>query len=261
MIPFWEHPALRRAWTALLAQVTEANRHGENLDRPGGRARGVVTPSSRVGAAAMSALDLNFGALTRDFETGGNPFNLRLIRRVSGGGGRGVPFSKFAQRSNMPPKTREWIYLPRTADLATLFAAVRDMDCLSVVGVSNLGKSATLRSLTNPKVQAEYLGDAAKDYLFIYIDFNQMLEMSDQAFYELLLRCSLDAMREARVDAGVMRQVETAYTGLVAPSNAFQVPLRFAHACPPSATSCRSVSSFFSTRWTVRWPASTAGFS
>ena len=130
----------------------------------------------------------------------------------------------------MPPKTREWIYLPRTADLATLFAAVRDMDCLSVVGVSNLGKSATLRSLTNPKVQAEYLGDAAKDYLFIYIDFNQMLEMSDQAFYELLLRCSLDAMREARVEVEVMRQVETAYTGLVAPSNAFEVPLRFAQA-------------------------------
>ena len=130
----------------------------------------------------------------------------------------------------MPPKTREWIYLPRTADLATLFAAVRNRDCLSVVGVSNLGKSATLRSLTNPKVQAEYLGDAAKDYLFIYIDFNQMLEMSDQAFYELLLRCSLDAMREARVDADIMRQVETAYTGLVAPASAFEVPLRFAQA-------------------------------
>ena len=130
----------------------------------------------------------------------------------------------------MPPKTREWIYLPRTADLATLFAAVRDMDCLSVVGVSNLGKSATLRSLTNPKVQAEYLGEAAKDYLFIYIDFNQMLEMSDQAFYELLLRCALDAMREAHAEVDVMRQVETAYTGLVAPTNAFEVPLRFAQA-------------------------------
>jgi DNA-binding winged helix-turn-helix (wHTH) protein len=111
-----------------------------------------------------------------------------------------------------------------------MFAAVRNMDCLSVVGVSNLGKSATLRSLTNPKVQAEYLGDDAKDYLFIYIDFNQMLEMSDQAFYELLLRCSIDAMREAASDGGILQRVETAYTGLVAPSNAFEVPLRFAQA-------------------------------
>jgi hypothetical protein len=130
----------------------------------------------------------------------------------------------------MPPKTREWIYLPRTADLATLFAAVRDMDCLSVVGVSNLGKSAMLRSLTNPQVQAEYLGAAARDYLFIYIDFNQMLEMSDQAFYELLLRCSIDAMREAGLEGDVLERVQTAYTGLVAPASAFEVPLRFAQA-------------------------------
>ena len=79
-----------------------------------------------------------------------------------------------------------------------LFAAVRNMDCLSVVGVSNLGKSATLALVDEPQVQAEYLGDDASDYLFIYIDFNQMLEMSEQAFYELVLRCSLDAMREAQ---------------------------------------------------------------
>jgi DNA-binding winged helix-turn-helix (wHTH) protein len=130
----------------------------------------------------------------------------------------------------MPPKTREWIYLPRTADLTALFAAVRHMECLSVVGVSNLGKSATLRSLTHPQVQAEYLGADAKDYLFIYIDFNQMLEMSDQAFYELLLRCSIDAMREAGLEGEVLRRVEGAYTSLVAPASAFEVPLRFAQA-------------------------------
>lgn len=130
----------------------------------------------------------------------------------------------------MPPKTREWIYLPRTADLATLFAAVRDMDCVSVVGVSNLGKSATLRSLTNPDVQAQYLGDAAADYLFVYIDFNQMLEMSDQAFYELLLRCSIDALRERSAESEALRRVEAAYTGLVAPASAFEVHLRFAQA-------------------------------
>ena len=130
----------------------------------------------------------------------------------------------------MPPRTREWVYLPRIADLANLFAAVRNMDCLSVVGVSNLGKSATLRSLTNPSVQAQYLGDDARDYLFVYVDFNQMLEMSDQAFYELLLRCSIDAMREHSAESEALRRVETAYTGLVAPSSAFEVHLRFAQA-------------------------------
>ncbi len=130
----------------------------------------------------------------------------------------------------MSPKSREWIYLPRHADLTGVFAAVRDMDCLSVVGVSNLGKSATLRALVEPAVQAQYLDSAADDYLFIYIDFNQMLEMSDQAFYELVLRCSIDAIRELDDAGDALQTVEAAYRTLVAPANAFEVPLSFAQA-------------------------------
>ncbi len=130
----------------------------------------------------------------------------------------------------MPTKPREWIYLPRQADLASLFNNLRAMDCVSVVGVSNLGKSALLHSLTDPEIQAQFLGDGARDYLFIYVDFNQMLEMSDQAFYELLLRCSIDAIRDHQAGDDALRRLETAYTGLVAPASAFEVPLRFAQA-------------------------------
>lgn len=130
----------------------------------------------------------------------------------------------------MTPKSREWIYLPRHADLTGIFAAVRGMDCLSVVGVSNLGKSATLRALIEPAVQAQYLDSMADDYLFIYIDFNQMLEMSDQAFYELVLRCSIDAIRELNDSDDVLQSVESAYRSLVAPASAFEIPLSFAQA-------------------------------
>ncbi len=133
----------------------------------------------------------------------------------------------------MPPKLREWVYLPRHADLTRLFEAIRARDCLSVVGVSNLGKSATLRALADPAVQAQYLGahqGGADGYLFVYIDFNQMLEMSDQAFYELVLRCSIDALREQDSNSDILRQVERAYTSLVAPASAFEIPLRFAQA-------------------------------
>jgi len=121
---------------------------------------------------------------------------------------------------------------PRQADLATLFAALKEMHSMSVVGVSNLGKSALLRSLTDPEIQARYLGDGAASYLFIYIDFNQMLEMSEQAFYELLLRCSIDALRDLNGETytQVLRHIETAYTGLVAPASSFEIPLRFAQA-------------------------------
>lgn len=130
----------------------------------------------------------------------------------------------------MPPKLREWVYLPRHTDLARLFEAIRARECLSVVGVSNLGKSATLRALADPAVQAHYLGTDQPNYLFVYIDFNQMLEMSEQAFYELVLRCSIDALRDTDANAEVLERVERAYTSLVAPASSFEIPLRFAQA-------------------------------
>jgi hypothetical protein len=127
--------------------------------------------------------------------------------------------------------------LPRRADLTALFEAVRDMHCVSVVGVSNLGKSAVLKAMTDPDIQAQYLetesvegAGSEASYLFVYIDFNQMLEMSEQAFYELVLRCCLDALRHRQADGEATRRVEAAYTGLVAPATAFEIPLRFAQA-------------------------------
>jgi DNA-binding winged helix-turn-helix (wHTH) protein len=120
--------------------------------------------------------------------------------------------------------------LPRRADLAALFAVVRDMHCVSVIGVSNLGKSVLLRALTDADVQREHLGDEAAGYLFVYVDFNQMLEMSEQAFCELILRCTIDALRASQAGEEVLRRVEAAYTGLVAPASSFEVPLRFAQA-------------------------------
>lgn len=127
----------------------------------------------------------------------------------------------------MPPKPREWIYLPRQADLSRIFDAACSLDCLSVVAVSNLGKSATLRALCDLEVQAHYLDGNAGDYLFVYIDFNQMLEMSDQAFYELVLRSSIESIRAQNINGDVLRQIESAYTGLVAPNSPFEIPLKF----------------------------------
>ncbi len=93
--------------------------------------------------------------------------------------------------------------LPREADLAALFGAVHDLHCISVVGVSNLGKSALLRSLTDTGTRERYLGREAADYVPIYIDFNRMLDMTEQAFYELILRCTLDALVSGKTDSNV----------------------------------------------------------
>jgi DNA-binding winged helix-turn-helix (wHTH) protein len=122
--------------------------------------------------------------------------------------------------------------LPRPSDLSALFGDVRKMHCVSVVGISNLGKSALLRSMTDSATQVTYLGDERASYLFVYVDFNQMLEMTEQAFYELILRCSIDVLRQidGAVEREVLQKVESSYAGLVAPASSFEVPLRFAQA-------------------------------
>jgi hypothetical protein len=132
-----------------------------------------------------------------------------------------------------PPKSRDYIYLPRRADLTRIADAVSAMTCLSVVGVSNVGKSATMRALCEPEVQAQYLkrdGVAPGDYLFVYIDFNQMLVMSDQAFYELVLRSCIEAIRDQGINGEVLQRLEQAYTTLIAPASSFEIPLSFAQA-------------------------------
>jgi hypothetical protein len=132
-----------------------------------------------------------------------------------------APYLRLTSRAKAIP--------PREADLAALFADVLDMHCTSVVGVSNFGKSALLRAMTDPQVQRRYL-ESETGFLFIYVDFNQMLEMSEQAFCELVLRCSLESLRAAQAKEDVVRRVEEAYTGLVAPASSFEIPLRFAQA-------------------------------
>lgn len=123
-------------------------------------------------------------------------------------------------------------FLPRQADLQTLFAALRDMHCVAVVGVSNSGKSALLHAATDPAVRARYLGDETANFLPIYIDFNRMLDMTEQAFYELILRCTLDALHDcpAEPTLAVARQVQAAYDILIKPDSSFQIPLSFAQA-------------------------------
>lgn len=121
---------------------------------------------------------------------------------------------------------------PRQSDLAILFAAVRDMHCISVVGVSNLGKSALLRGLADAIVQRTHAASELVNYLPIYIDFNRMLDMTEQAFYELILRCALDALgtRAAGPTPEVVGRVRAAYESLIKPASSFQIPLSFAQA-------------------------------
>jgi hypothetical protein len=100
-------------------------------------------------------------------------------------------------------------------------------DCCSIVGVSNTGKSYLLRTLANPQVRQRLLNEAIDDSIFIYVDFNLMLEATEQGFYELILRCLMEELAHLTPGAEFLGRLQGAYKTLVAPPTTFQISLSF----------------------------------
>lgn len=64
--------------------------------------------------------------------------------------------------------------------------------CVSLVGLSNTGKSTIMRALAAR--QAEYQKLAGQQGLLIYVDCNRAVATSPQAFYEVVLRAILEQL-------------------------------------------------------------------
>ncbi len=113
----------------------------------------------------------------------------------------------------------------RHLDVKQMLGYLVEMRCVEVLGFSNIGKSALLRLLAQPDVWTQEIGEASREFLPVYIDCNRMLEMTDQGFYELVLRCLQESSPEVADSPGLAE----AYQTLVQPQNEFQVPLSFNH--------------------------------
>jgi hypothetical protein len=111
----------------------------------------------------------------------------------------------------------------RSLDVGRIVEHLLALRSVSIVGFSNVGKSALLRLLAQPGLWTQELGEAGHEFLPIYVDCNRMLEMTDQGFYELILRC-LQECSDQLADLAAMHDV---YEKLIAPASDFQVPLSF----------------------------------
>ncbi len=113
----------------------------------------------------------------------------------------------------------------RQADIEHIIRMLCGARCVEVTGFSNVGKSSLMRLLAQADVWLHHLGEEGGSFLPVYIDCNRILDMSDQGFYELVLRCLRESSPALAADAAL----QTAYEGLVAPTNDFQVPLNFSN--------------------------------
>jgi len=126
----------------------------------------------------------------------------------------------------------------RGEDQAYILRRVADGDCCAVVGVSNTGKSHLLRTSARPEVRKKLLGEQANGDVFVYVDFNLMLEATEQGFCEVILRCLMEQLAHLDQNTEIADQLHSAYRTLVAPPTPFQISLSFSEGL---TTVCQSL--------------------
>ncbi len=115
----------------------------------------------------------------------------------------------------------------RRVDIKYVLDCVASARCCSIVGLSNVGKSHLLRALASPVVNTQFLAERVKGFLFVYIDFNSMLDVSEQGFYELILRSILTGLETIQISNELTTRIHQSYQGIVQPLNLFNASLSF----------------------------------
>ncbi|MDY7039900.1 MAG: winged helix-turn-helix domain-containing protein [Chloroflexota bacterium] len=116
--------------------------------------------------------------------------------------------------------------LIRREEITYVMDCIADGSCCSIVGISNMGKSDLLRAVYSVEARKRFL-PGAEQYVFIHIDFNLMVALTEQGFYELILRSTLAELKNLRVSQTLLEQAEAYYDRVVDPSTPFLSPLSF----------------------------------
>jgi DNA-binding winged helix-turn-helix (wHTH) protein len=118
--------------------------------------------------------------------------------------------------------------LYRPSDATRLIEIAAAGNCVTVIGLSNFGKSTLLRSLMSSVAGKNYHTLASRTPLFVYVDCNRMLELTVQGLYEVVLRAILEVLPNDVVK--VHEKIESLYHRIVEPESTFGVPLAFSDA-------------------------------
>lgn len=95
----------------------------------------------------------------------------------------------------------------RSNELHYLIECIRQGECCSLVGPSNTGKSILLKSLLTEEVRQSCARPGAKSPVMVFVDCLEAGN-SEQAFYELLLRRTIEELGVAGVSAATLEHLK-----------------------------------------------------
>jgi DNA-binding winged helix-turn-helix (wHTH) protein len=102
----------------------------------------------------------------------------------------------------------------RAADLQYIVDRVRKGECCSVVGPSNTGKSLLLKSLLTEPVRQRCAQKGVALPIAVFVDCLEAAD-SEQALYELLLRCILEALEASGAPGPTVNALRTLYAAVI----------------------------------------------
>jgi DNA-binding winged helix-turn-helix (wHTH) protein len=98
--------------------------------------------------------------------------------------------------------------------------------CVAITGLSNTGKSTLMRALASPEAEKIYGATPDRSVYMIYVDCNRAVENSAQAFYEIVLRSTLERLVDA-APSEVASTLRTHYQSVTESESAFSASLSF----------------------------------
>jgi hypothetical protein len=115
----------------------------------------------------------------------------------------------------------------RKQETEALMSAVRTAECATIIGLSNMGKSALMRELCAPATREAFLRERSHDWLFVHVDCNLMPERSEQALHEVILRNAMEALRRAGSQEAMLARLDKLYEQVIQPPTPIRSPLAF----------------------------------
>jgi DNA-binding winged helix-turn-helix (wHTH) protein/energy-coupling factor transporter ATP-binding protein EcfA2 len=116
--------------------------------------------------------------------------------------------------------------IPFSSQAQRVLASLAAGRCVSIIGLSNMGKSTFMRSLATEEVQKQYTKERKRSGFLVYVDCNRAVDISPQAFYEVVLRSVLERLADQMTPelAAAMREHHQEITST---DSAFSASLAF----------------------------------
>jgi len=116
--------------------------------------------------------------------------------------------------------------IPFSSQVQRVLASLAAGRCVSIIGLSNMGKSTFMRSLATDESQQQYTKERKRSGFLVYVDCNRAVDISPQAFYEVVLRSVLERLADQTIPelAAAMREHHQEIT---ATDSAFSASLAF----------------------------------